>query len=339
MNDSNLTVTAAPFPPLSRAKQTELTALVAITLTISLIGVLNNFLTLRVTWSAKLGKAGVSLLIFHFVFTNLLMCLVTLPAASFIVLAKRDGWFIAGNTCRFYTTLYSINVSVVNWSDAGLALNRFVALYLPHRYKAWTSAAVNAAIITCCWLISIGITLPFTVSAGGLGTVMSPLGQCQITAIGRLGTFLLAMVTYVPYAVSGAGSLLILWKCFGFSRLRARDVAPDRSGNPAAEYRRTRRRLNMAKMLVLTFLWSCICASPAYIITAMFASLYGTNPVSVMWGRTSTACQYAFTPCILLLSNAEYRRRLRDLMNGRGVLPSRADTSSRGGKAVSTRPT
>ncbi|OWA53942.1 hypothetical protein BV898_18366 [Hypsibius exemplaris] len=299
MNDSNLTATATPFPPLSRAKQTELTAWIATTLTISFVGALNNILTLRVTRSAKLGKAGVNLLIFHFVAINLLMCLVTLPIAIFIMLAKRDGWFLPMTTCGYFNALFTTNLSVINWSDAGLALNRLVALYLPHRYKAWSSTAANRAIIMGSWLTSLGIALPFTFSAGGQGTILSVLGLCNITATGPLGAFLSSMITYVSYAISGTGSLLILWKCFGFSRLRTRDVVPDRSGNAAAKYRTTQRRLNMAKMLLLTFLWNGICAFPAYVINRIFPYLYGTNPVSVMWVRTLTVCQYAFTPVSL----------------------------------------
>ncbi|OWA53944.1 hypothetical protein BV898_18368 [Hypsibius exemplaris] len=166
MNGSNTAASSATFPELSAEKQTELTALASITLTISYIGVLSNILTLRVTWSTNLGKAGVSLLIFHFVAINLMECLVTLPTAIFIMLAKRDGRFIPDLACPYFTTFYMINVSVVNWSDAGLALNRFIALYFPHRYKAFTSGAVNTAVIVGRWLISVGVSSLFGLSVG-----------------------------------------------------------------------------------------------------------------------------------------------------------------------------
>ncbi|OWA53945.1 hypothetical protein BV898_18369 [Hypsibius exemplaris] len=297
MNDTNLTAASPSFPLLSPAKEKELTALTAIALAISGIGVINNALTLRVTWSNRLGKTGVSLLLFHFVAINLLECLVTMPTAFTIMLAKRAGHLIPEQTCPCFTTLYMINVSVVNWSDADLALNRFIALYFPHRYKALTSAAVNRAVIVGTWMISVGISLPFGLSVWGQGTFLSAFGHCSLKATGSRGAFLQAMVAYIPYAISGTGSLLILWKCFGISRFRARNVASNHSGNNAvARYRTTERRLNMAKMLLFTFLWSGICAFPAYLITSLFGYLYQTNPVSVMWTRTSSACQYAFAP-------------------------------------------
>ncbi|OWA53947.1 hypothetical protein BV898_18371 [Hypsibius exemplaris] len=319
-NSSNLSgVAATPLQLLSPAKQRELSAWIATTLIISFFGVLNNILTLRVIWSVKLRKPGVSLLIFHFVAVNLLMCLVTLPTAILVVMGKRDGWFmIAGNSCSYFAVLYTINVSVVNWSDAGLAANRLVALYLPHRYRAWTRPAVSLAIILCCWLICVVIALPFTLSAGGQGTVRSGLGMCNITPRGRFGDFLLSTHTYVPYAISGIGSLLILWKFFSVSRLRNGDVAPYRTGHVVARHRmRTQRRLNMAKIVLLNFLWSVVCAFPGYVINSAFAFLYYKDPVGVLWVRTSAACQYVFTPCIFLLSNPEYQRRLRGLVNRR----------------------
>ncbi|OWA53644.1 hypothetical protein BV898_18065 [Hypsibius exemplaris] len=319
-----------PFPVLSPTMQTELTAWIAITLTVCVVGIFTNVLLLRVMWSAELQRSGVSFLLFHFVAVNLLMCIVTTPIAVILVLVKRDGWHIPSNICYYITTLNTINISVVNWSDAGLALNRFVALYFPHSYKTWATTPTLVVIIACGWIIPISLTMPFTVAAGGQSVTLSPIGLCSLMPNGQLGIFLTSSASYVPYGISGAGALLILWKCFDFSRPRvAVDRAEDRLHEAGARRRMAQRRLNMAKMLLFTYLWTGFCAIPAYlIIRTNFPRLFGPVAVSILWIRTSTACQFAFTPCILLLSNPEYQRRVKRLMS---CLPMAGeDQTSRG---------
>ncbi|OWA53646.1 hypothetical protein BV898_18067 [Hypsibius exemplaris] len=323
--------TVPPFPVLSPASQKELTTWIATTLTVCVVGILNNILLLLVTWSAKLQRSGVSFLLFHFVGVNLLMCLITGPAAIFLVLIKRHGWHIPSNICYYVTTLNTINISVVNWSDVGLAFNRFVALYFPHSYKAWATTPVNIAIIACSWFIPIALTMPFTVAAGGQSVALSPIGLCALNPSGVLGSFLLVCASYLPYAISGAVALLILWQCFTISRPKV--GTEDRRFEASARGRVAHRRLNMAKMLLFIFLWTGLCVLPAYVVThTKYPQWFGPASVSVLWIRTSTACQFAFTPCILLLSSPEYQRRAKLIMYGRLFAVADLEATSRNTK-------
>ncbi|OQV13701.1 hypothetical protein BV898_12095 [Hypsibius exemplaris] len=314
---TNITATLPPFPALPRSKRQELTAWLAVTLTISFFGVANNLLLLRITLPTKVRKFGVGPLVVHFVVLNLLMCLVSFPSILFVVLAKRDGWPIAGSACYYVHTIFTINVSMVNWSDAGLAVNRFVALYYPHRYRTCTSTPVNLAVILLSWIICVGFTVPFAVAVNAPGVAMSPLGLCTFSnSISR--NYLAFTISYVPYAVSGVASLLILWKFVGHHlRLQRGTVAPDAT----ATCRTATRRLNMARMILVTFLWSGICALPTYIIGTLLPSLGRNDPVAALWIRTGLVCQYTFTPCIMLISNGEYRRRVTRIFKGHLNLP------------------
>ncbi|OWA53956.1 hypothetical protein BV898_18380 [Hypsibius exemplaris] len=338
MNFSNFTNTTAvaPFPNLLPAKQAELTAWIAITLAICFFGTLNNIVLLRVTWPLKRQKYGISLQLFHFVTVNLTMCLVTIPATVFLVHAKRNGWPIQSNACAFIHTLYSINLFLVNWADGGLAVNRFVALYFPHSYKSWSTTRVNAAVIGGSWAICIGSALPTTFSAGGQGMAMSALGQCTVLPTGALGAFLLISGVYFMSAISGVGSLLILWKCLRF-RITTAPVVPDTHADAGVRERTAHRRLNMAKMLLFTFIWTFVCAVPGFVVVTRFPLFLRVNPVSGLWIRTCIACQYAFTPCILLLSNPEYRRRAKLLIRNEPVPVLERDATSRNTKRASTR--
>ncbi|OQV11452.1 hypothetical protein BV898_14248 [Hypsibius exemplaris] len=326
MSCSNSTV--ARFPELSPTAKQEVTAWIATTLTICVVGVLNNFLLIRVIWTAKLQRSGVSFLLFHFVVVNLLMCLVTVPAAIFLVIFKRDGWSIPCNVCHYITTLNVINMTVVNWADVGLALNRFVALYFPFRYKAWATPRVNFAIIACSWVISTAIAMPFGVAAGGQGVTQSAIGLCSLDPRGYLGSFLVVSSSYVPYCISGAGAVLISWTCLSFLRLHVAVGLQNTAGG--SRRRMVQRRLNMAKMLLFTFLWTGFCVIPAYVVNrGRFPQFFGPAAISVFWIRTSTACQFAFTPCILLLSNPDYQQRAKAIISGHPVAALDADATFR----------
>ncbi|OQV23364.1 hypothetical protein BV898_02810 [Hypsibius exemplaris] len=333
MNISNTTTHSAylpPFPVLSHAKQTELTAWIGTSLTISSLGVFNNLLILRVMWLEKHSKSGLNLLLLHFTAVNVLVCLASFLVPFSFVLVRRNGWPITGAPCQYIHTIATINVFVINWSDAGLAANRVVALYRPHCYKAWTRKPVIVAAIASSWLISMAVTIPFAAAAGGLGIGLSSLGLCfYIMSSSRLGLYLIAMGSYVPYAISGTCALLILLKfCSGARRGNAV------SGIGEANRRRTEtRRLNVAKMLLLTLLWSGVCVGPGYLTATVFPGLYASNPVSVLWTRTSFACQFAFTPWVLLLSNREYQKRLKSIIWNRPVLQP-ADSSLRSGRVA-----
>ncbi|OWA53645.1 hypothetical protein BV898_18066 [Hypsibius exemplaris] len=332
-SNSSHASTVPPFPMLSPTTQKEVIAWIAATLSICVVGIFTNVLLLRVMWSAKLQRSGVSFLLFHFVAVNLLMCLITVPAAIFLVVVKRDGWQIPSNICYYITTINTINMTVVNWSDAGLALNRFVALYFPHSYKAWSATPVSVAIIISGWLIAIGLTMPFTTAAGGQRVTLSAIGLCSLARSGRLGVFLTTCTSFVPFGISGAGALLILWKCFSYSRLRLATVGSTEDGNlgpDATRHKMAQRRLKMAKMLLFTYFWTGLCAIPAYVVVrASFPHLFDPSSVSVLWIRTSTACQYALTPYILLISNPEYQRRAKVLLSGNPVAVLEVDATSR----------
>ncbi|OQV13700.1 hypothetical protein BV898_12094 [Hypsibius exemplaris] len=302
MNYSNKNGSSeSPITILPLTKQRELTAWIATTLAVSVIGILNNIFVLRVTWPVTQRISGVSLLISHFVVVNLLICLVSLPASIFvIILTQHYGSLIAGRSCYYIQTLWIVNVSVVNWSDAGLVGNRFVALYFPHSYKLWMTTRVSAAIIVGSWILCIGVMLPFTLASVGQRVALSALGQCSLVVTGRLGSFFNSFMAFVPYAVSGTGSLFILRKCFGFSKLRSGRVRHEARVQADAT---ANRRLITARMLLFTFLWCGVCMLPTYLTIVVFPWLYVSNSVSILWTKTAMACQYAFTPCILLLTN------------------------------------
>ena len=281
------------FPNLSSAKTAELTAWMATTLTISLLGSVNSLALIVTLCSRHNRKSGFNLQITHFAILNLFMCLAGVPSSVFLVMAKRDGYFIRPGICDFLHPPAIVGSTLVNWADAGLAVNRCIALYFPHKYRAWSRSRVNLGMIVGYWIICIVAVLPFPLKLGGSKMILTALGLCALAPAGAFSVFLSAMISYVPYAVAGSGALLILLKTLTVGRERRRVV---HSLGEDQRYRAIQRRLGLAKLLVVSLLWNSLCATPTFVIGVNFPRLFATNPVTTLWMRTSSLCQFAFTP-------------------------------------------
>ncbi|OQV12704.1 hypothetical protein BV898_13025 [Hypsibius exemplaris] len=143
-----------------------------------------------------------------------------------------------------------------------------------------------------------------------------PLGYCASLAEGIFGLFLTSMRFYVPYAITGGAAVLLLWQT-----RRGRPRAMNQTEDDRRRQQVVLRRIRMARMMLLIFLWAGLCNIPGNVTAVGFPRLFSQNPVSALWMRTCLVCQYAFTPFILFLCNAEYRKRLGYIFRGGRVTP------------------
>ncbi|OQV17383.1 hypothetical protein BV898_08488 [Hypsibius exemplaris] len=229
-----------------------------------------------------------TILIFHYVATNLFYephqhSHRHLPHSN-----RRDGHSIPANICNAIQVIYMTGAGVINWAEVALAANRCIALFLPHSYKVFTTKAINFLVIILAWVISLASCLPLSFGVGGVFRLL-PLGQCMYMPEGRLGDFMAALFSFVPYSFAGVGALMILCRSYDMSKVRVEAVK-------GAREKAQLRRLKMAKILLLTFLLSAVCPTPWGVLANNFPMTFLTNPVSVLWLRTAMACQYAFTP-------------------------------------------
>ena len=281
------------FPDLSPAKNVELHAWAATLLVLCFIGSVNNVAVLIATWPKKSHKAGLNILIFHFVTANLLMCLINLPISVFLVMAKQHGSALPEKICDFTITPLFIVTAVVEWCDVALAVNRVIALYFPLKYNAWTRPAVNFGIIAAIWVVSVFTVLPFPLRYAGNKTVLSPLGSCSLSMDGRLGKFIAVVLGYITYVFTGFAALLLIGKSMHMTRKRRRAVQQQLQTD---RFRETKRLTRSTKVLLLTILWSAFWALLGYVAVSRFAYLYATNPISMLWLKTFQACQFGFPP-------------------------------------------
>ncbi|OQV12703.1 hypothetical protein BV898_13024 [Hypsibius exemplaris] len=308
---------------LGTEKTRELLAAVVVTVTLSFLGALGNLLVMLITWPRSSVKSGLDLLIFHFVGANFFMLLVNIPVGVLMIAAKQWGYKAPIHTCAVVQTIFGTGWSAINWMDAALAINRFIALFFPHTYRIWTSKAITWGTVIFTWLISLATNIPLAFNIGGR-MVLLPLGYCAaLTSKDNVDTALTTLKFYLPYALTGVAAVILLFKTYFGMKSRNRITQRDGRSFVAVV-----RRFRMARMVLLVFLWTGVCVLPGNIVSVSFAYVFTQNPVSGLWLRTCLVLQYGFTPCILLLTNAEYRVRCRRLLGKLSDCTCRAVTDA-----------
>ena len=100
---------------------------------------------------------------------------------------------------------------VANWTEASLAVNRALAICLPHQYSRICSRKVIIGMLLCAWVIVLASVLPSAFSWGGHFMVI-PVNQCTYVSAGAMGDFFAGMAMFVPMVLSGTCCAIILLK-------------------------------------------------------------------------------------------------------------------------------
>ena len=285
------TTNTSCLSPMSPSMHAELTAWMATTLTVTLLGAVFDILILIISFRSLMhSKSGLRLPLFHYLLVNLFVCLVTVPSCILLVMLTRRGYKLWSSACDLVQSLQVVAVAVVNWADAGLAVDRYVALFHPHHYTTWTGGKVNLILIVFYWLICFGAMVPFIFHVSGSQIVRMPVGHCVLMASSRILQMSAALTTYLPFIIAAGFGLMILAKSCGFFTIHEGSVSP------ATVDRTMARRLRMAKRVMVTLVWSGLCQAPFLVIGLQFPQVYRVNPTAALWTKTALPFQYGLTP-------------------------------------------
>ncbi|OWA52567.1 hypothetical protein BV898_17018 [Hypsibius exemplaris] len=259
-------------------------------------------------------RVGTRILIIHLMCIQLLICSVLTPVQTIATYKVLIGQEIRLE-CVPLQLLQFGAMYAENWSSALLAINRFVAIQLPHHYKKLLSARIIGAMIILPWIVGIGITVPLLFGIGGIFTWNPQAGICSAKPTGPYIVTLVALGAYVPIAVMGIVYVTI---CVGLTWRRSRKIVGQ--GNPSVDItlqgaRKTQRRqVAMTNMLVVSFLLYCICFVPSPVISTNFPHLLVGNFMLQLWiTKTLVLCNYAVNPVIFLVLSSDHRRGVSDL--------------------------
>ena len=251
-----------------------------------LVGVCAGILALLATWPRRTGLSGVPLLVFHLVLTNLITIFFVYPSHIIMIQLTQNGFAPSPNVCLFLSPFDFALQNLVNWTEVVLALNRFVALFFPHHYRTWTRRSANVCLLVLVWLISASVAYPILIARL---TRVSTLGQCMIDLSQHTPLRIpLSIVTYTPLAVCGASAFTTLWSACR----RKRAVG----GGEMATRKTALRRLKMAGMLLLVFVWNTTCYLISIVVSRYFGALWAHSVASWVWVRVISVTMYAATP-------------------------------------------
>ncbi|GAV06723.1 hypothetical protein RvY_16664 [Ramazzottius varieornatus] len=126
----------------------------AVTLTITIVGGLLNYVLAATLIHQRTLLAGAGILISHALITAgtfLFVCSSIFSVQTFLARYYPPSLTL----CRATGWLYYVLIQATHWSAAPIAFNRFVAVTFPHRYKLITSKAAIICMLSWCWIFAI----------------------------------------------------------------------------------------------------------------------------------------------------------------------------------------
>ncbi|OQV17426.1 hypothetical protein BV898_08529 [Hypsibius exemplaris] len=188
--------------------------------------------------------------------------------------------------------------------------------------------------------MGLGVTLPVYFGIGGaLIQTTVPFRAC--TPAPRPDGYGIAWFTlgsYVPLASIGLSYLSLCGRWI-IRKVQKRQRSPMQ--NEQAERRIAAvkaRQIRLAKMLIASYLWHCMCFLPPPILLSSSPWLLGRYPMLIqLWlVKTMPMWGYVVSPFIFLALSSDYQAGVRDLLNNLRGRRRQVDTLNRRSQAFVT---
>ena len=151
------------------------------------------------------------------------------------------------------------------------------------------------------WLIGIGITVPLYLGVGADFSWNAQTGLCYSRVNGNFAIYVTSWYSiglYGPMALIGTLYLALFVHLLVKRRSISMAESPAAAtGNRVANLSTGRRHVQIAKMLMISFVWFCVCFIPSPIMTGNFPWVYVKYPMLQLWmTKTLSICGYAASP-------------------------------------------
>ncbi|XP_055337910.1 rhodopsin-like [Paramacrobiotus metropolitanus] len=285
-------------------------------LTVSL-SIISSFLCILLIASIVLTqhkwRKGATVLIVHLLCLDLFACAVTFPAVTIDVFLMFNGR-VLHSLCPLDAFL-PIAVWYTNcWATALLALNRFVAILFPSFYRYLTTRRALMLTMLTSWLIGSSAYAPALFGVGARFVVRPPYNLCTVVPFHDHAWYAMVSVGLgVPVILEGTAYLVL----FIVLTSRPAGVDSQAAGGERAK-KRLRRKINVARMLCLSYLSCLVCYAVVPLLTGMFGvNAAGESMEIGLLAVTLELFGYMIAPMVYLALNEEYRRGARRILCGR----------------------
>ncbi|XP_055335848.1 protein trapped in endoderm-1-like [Paramacrobiotus metropolitanus] len=290
----------------SSAVTVQLTIWFTAQLGLSLGGSALFMLLLLVMYRLNKLQTGSGLLIAHSLVIELVYCLLMSPITTIQAFCQYFQVPFYYN-CRWIGFFLILILYTEHWSGVMLALNRFIAVLLPHAYKKVSSKKGSAVAMGFAWTMSFFLNLTTLQFIPGLQYTRQSATSCRwvggdgvaFRIVGLLGTYIPIIIQTTCY-----GSLFLIFQVKKFRE------TPSANGGerPCAS---VQKRLAMTKALCFSFLWYCACILPPAIMTQIDTGAWKQNLALLQYSRTSQLLGYAISPVFFFAVNDNYRSALK----------------------------
>ena len=225
---------------------------------------LNILLLLAMIRSPQLRKSSSSALIMHCIIIDLYSTIVGIPASAITSQIGRDHR-LPESACRYQTLYIYMPVSANMYAACVVALHRLIATILPRHFTLLTRKSAMIVMIVFPWIVAFTINI-FPVLQIGIKMLPSPDGKsCSIVLINKSAVFLSTLFGYyIPTVLIGVSYVVVLGRT-GYDAYRKRTS------------RSLRRRLEISRMLFVSFLWHCITVYPPAILLTVYLKEFAAN--------------------------------------------------------------
>ncbi|OQV17937.1 hypothetical protein BV898_08064 [Hypsibius exemplaris] len=272
----------------------------------------------------RVAHSSCRLQIAHLLAIDLLQCTTAGPLALINTPRPRVNTLLE---CFLLRVPFMLVECAANWCACFLALNRFVAIVFPLKYRRLSRRPVlDVASIALPWLAGVLLTLPYMTGYGGVWVTRPPMFRCLLLESPHYSSnnilflgFVLPMALLMVFYVSAAGKMVLRRSEARRRREQIHHhhqaialggaVAVTAAANPAV-MRGNERRYALAKMLFLAALLYTMLYLPNPVITFHFPRLVNDSLIYRLWLRTVYNAGLLVNPIVFVTMSLEYRMEL-----------------------------
>ncbi|XP_075234054.1 G-protein coupled receptor moody isoform X2 [Lycorma delicatula] len=291
----------------------------AITLTIMVVGVVGNLLTIVALLRCPRVRNVAAAFIISLCIADFLFCLTVLPVSA--VSFFRGSWDPGEPLCTLMPFIRYGNVGFSLLSIAMITINRYVMIAHYSVYTRVYKPSSIAAMLVFCWFLSFGMQIPTALQKWGKYAYDPELGTCSILQdenqrSSKSALFLIGFVC--PCLVIICCYARIFWVVHSSeTRMRkhaTRKIPGSESNSRIKEKREAKARRNewrITKMVLAIFLSFILCYLPITVVKLLDSNVYpGINVIAYLLLYLS-ACM---NPIIYVIMNKQYRQAYKTVL-------------------------
>ncbi|XP_055344555.1 uncharacterized protein LOC129592523 [Paramacrobiotus metropolitanus] len=267
-----------------------------VTLLICIAGTLSSGCLITAFCVQKHMRRASTFLIGYLLCLDLLNTAIFMPMSFVVLLMSQLGrQFQADDVCEVSIFFLVMLNCTSNWAGAFVAVSRFVAIFIPHKYEQWMKRKSLVVMVAISCAFGLLVSVPPLRNQGGYFGRFYPLGNCAMgTKEGPLASMFVAIGSTIPTVIQGIFYAALVVQMAFSQRIRKSPVISTDAALTRTDNVQQRRR-TVGRMLIVSYLWYLVCFIPVPVILTYYPAVFRI-PTAFIWLKTVQLCGFAGTP-------------------------------------------